>query len=811
MFLIILLVLSLPSVHASECVEHPPGLISWWPGDGHAFDIVSENHGTLENGATYAPGMVGQAFSFDGTDDFVTFSESETGQLQQLTIELWVKLNTLRPDRIQRFFTIDNEKAVLRSDYGRLHFYMRIAGELRSISVENVLKAGVFHYVVGTYDGQVMRLYLDGVQVGSLKISGTVEYGEYISFSNPDIETLDGLLDEVGIYNRALIASEIQEIYKAGSSGKCKIASITGRVTDAETGNSIGGAKVTADGGQATTDSGGFFSLSVDAMSYTLTVSKQGYQTSTPLRVTVGPGETQNIQVTITESAATITGRVTDAKRGNPISGATVRADSGQATTNYAGYFSLSVKAGTYTLTLSKQGYQTSTTQVKVDPGENQSVVFTLTESTATITGRVTDAETGDPVSGATITAGSEQTTTDSGGSFSLGVDATSYTLTVSKQGYQTSTPLRVTVGPGETQNVIITLTKSTATINGRVTDAESGDPVRGVTVTTDGGQTTTDTDGSFSLSVVVGTHTLTLRKEGYDTNTLQVNVSPGETKDVHATLSESSSTITGTVTDAKTGNPINGATIKVNGEQATTDSGGSFSLSVKAGTYTMTITQQGYKTSTNPITVDPGTTKNVPMIISSAGLPLVPIAAGIGGIVIVAIVAYLKTRKPVERVPKPYALRITAEPIKLPADGTSTSNIIVELINEEGDPIRATEDVKVVLSTSTGSITSPLTISEGETTGTSTLRSSLETGNVKVLAESKGLKGASISLAFTERKRYCMHCGAQMSIADPVCPNCRQMPPSGVDVKQCPNCAEIMPSIAKFCGKCGARQQTRQ
>ena len=798
-------------MHASECVEHPPGLISWWPGDGHAFDIVSENHGTLENGATYAPGMVGQAFSFDGTDDFVTFSESETGQLQQLTIELWVKLNTLRPDRIQRFFTIDNEKAVLRSDYGRLHFYMRIAGELRSISVENVLKAGVFHYVVGTYDGQVMRLYLDGVQVGSLKISGTVEYGEYISFSNPDIETLDGLLDEVGIYNRALIASEIQEIYKAGSSGKCKIASITGRVTDAETGNSIGGAKVTADGGQATTDSGGSFSLSVDAMSYTLTVSKQGYQTSTPLRVTVGPGETQNIQVTITESAATITGRVTDAKRGNPISGATVRADSGQATTNYAGYFSLSVKAGTYTLTLSKQGYQASTTQVKVDPGENQSVVFTLTESTATITGRVTDAETGDPVSGATITAGSEQTTTDSGGSFSLGVDATSYTLTVSKQGYQTSTPLRVTVGPGETQNVIITLTKSTATINGRVTDAESGDPVRGVTVTTDGGQTTTDTDGSFSLSVVVGTHTLTLRKEGYDTNTLQVNVSPGETKDVHATLSESSSTITGTVTDAKTGNPINGATIKVNGEQATTDSGGSFSLSVKAGTYTMTITQQGYKTSTNPITVDPGTTKNVPMIISSAGLPLVPIAAGIGGIVIVAIVAYLKTRKPVERVPKPYALRITAEPIKLPADGTSTSNIIVELINEEGDPIRATEDVKVVLSTSTGSITSPLTISEGETTGTSTLRSSLETGNVKVLAESKGLKGASISLAFTERKRYCMHCGAQMSIADPVCPNCRQMPPSGVDVKQCPNCAEIMPSIAKFCGKCGARQQTRQ
>jgi hypothetical protein len=42
-------------------------LISWWPGDNTAIDIQSGNNGTLQNGATFASGEVGQAFSFDGS------------------------------------------------------------------------------------------------------------------------------------------------------------------------------------------------------------------------------------------------------------------------------------------------------------------------------------------------------------------------------------------------------------------------------------------------------------------------------------------------------------------------------------------------------------------------------------------------------------------------------------------------------------------------------------------------------------------------------------------------------------------------
>jgi arylsulfatase A-like enzyme len=185
------------------------------------------NQATLVNGAAFESARVGQAFRFDGIDDYATATGTGIDDLQTLTIEAWVKLNSLPSDRVARFVTLGDGKAVLRYDgltpgHQFLHFYMTINGELQHIFVDGVLKAGGFHHVAGTYDGRVMRLYLDGIEVGNKAVSGTVEPGGSVLFSSMD-ESMDGLLDEVGIYNRALIPSEIQAIYNAGSAGKCPV------------------------------------------------------------------------------------------------------------------------------------------------------------------------------------------------------------------------------------------------------------------------------------------------------------------------------------------------------------------------------------------------------------------------------------------------------------------------------------------------------------------------------------------------------------------------------------------------------------
>ena len=220
------------------CMAPPSGLVSWWTGDGHAQDVMGGNRATLENGAEYGQGKVGHAFFFpapnlDGQDSYLeAFPTTNLDDLEELTIETWVMLTTGPAFRIERFITLavadsDVPKAVLRIDggtgfRGQLHFYMGINNELQHIWVDEVPETGGFHHVAGTFDGIVMRLYLDGREVGSLDISGDVASGDSYIFMSSDGEPLDGVLDEMSIYDRALTPQELQQIYEAGRAGKCK-------------------------------------------------------------------------------------------------------------------------------------------------------------------------------------------------------------------------------------------------------------------------------------------------------------------------------------------------------------------------------------------------------------------------------------------------------------------------------------------------------------------------------------------------------------------------------------------------------------
>src|SRR2546423_3558625 len=58
------------------CAPPPPDIVSWWPGDGDANDIQGSNDGTLQNGAPFAAGIVGQALSSDGLNDHVHPSDA---------------------------------------------------------------------------------------------------------------------------------------------------------------------------------------------------------------------------------------------------------------------------------------------------------------------------------------------------------------------------------------------------------------------------------------------------------------------------------------------------------------------------------------------------------------------------------------------------------------------------------------------------------------------------------------------------------------------------------------------------------------
>mgnify|MGYP001060489029 CR=1 FL=1 len=75
---------------------------------------------------------------------------------------------------------------------------------------------------------------------------------------------------------------------------------------------------------------------------------------------------------------ATITGKVMDAKTGTPIAGASVKCDGYSATTGSDGTYSLSVKVGSYTVTVSMTGYETRTASVSATEAKTYTASISL-------------------------------------------------------------------------------------------------------------------------------------------------------------------------------------------------------------------------------------------------------------------------------------------------------------------------------------------------------------------------------------------------------------------------------------------------
>jgi hypothetical protein len=76
---------------AQTCIAPPAGLLRWYPADGNANDFSGAHNATLQNGATFTLGMVAQAFSLDGVDDFVQAPDDSDLTTNSLTIDAWVK------------------------------------------------------------------------------------------------------------------------------------------------------------------------------------------------------------------------------------------------------------------------------------------------------------------------------------------------------------------------------------------------------------------------------------------------------------------------------------------------------------------------------------------------------------------------------------------------------------------------------------------------------------------------------------------------------------------------------------------------
>lgn len=209
--------------------------MAWYPADGNGNDIVGGFNGTLTNGVEFAPGEVGAAFSFNGTNQYVHVNGSQSvSGARTITAWIYPSPNTGLGLPIivggvtgaGDFFGVAGTAG--NCNIGQNELYIDHWGT-PCYDSNLVVTPNSWNFVAVTYDGSsTITFYLNGV--ASAPISGqfydyginTYDIGGNNIFGTTTKPAFNGLIDELDVYSRALTAAEIQSIFNAGAAGKCK-------------------------------------------------------------------------------------------------------------------------------------------------------------------------------------------------------------------------------------------------------------------------------------------------------------------------------------------------------------------------------------------------------------------------------------------------------------------------------------------------------------------------------------------------------------------------------------------------------------
>lgn len=172
-------------------------------------------HGELHGGEYTEDGHLGGAMNFDGVDDHISISGVK---LHAFTFSAWVKTQTGSINN-QRLFLLDNgEQYYAVQGTSRGDVELSGAG-FEHDNPEPISKrefvVNEWTYVTAAFDGEVFKVYKNGILIRSGRnihkgLTGTAYLGGTEKYHG---RFWHGAMDEVAIFNRALNASEIRELY----------------------------------------------------------------------------------------------------------------------------------------------------------------------------------------------------------------------------------------------------------------------------------------------------------------------------------------------------------------------------------------------------------------------------------------------------------------------------------------------------------------------------------------------------------------------------------------------------------------------
>ena len=144
-----------------------------------------------------------------------------------LTVECWVKTDAAGQDNkwfVNRVLAGGTDTGyrmgVLR---GKPCFEVPQGKWSHHLTAGDALPTGRWVHLVGTFDGRTMRIYVDGVERGTMARPGPVKPNAFPlclgSYEAGHSAHFTGLLDEVRLYGRALTANEVRQHHRSLGDG----------------------------------------------------------------------------------------------------------------------------------------------------------------------------------------------------------------------------------------------------------------------------------------------------------------------------------------------------------------------------------------------------------------------------------------------------------------------------------------------------------------------------------------------------------------------------------------------------------------
>lgn len=196
-------------------------------------DNFGTNHGTLMNGCSFGIGKIGNAFTFDGVNDYVSFPTDSWNSLvgTDLTISLWVKFastgnQTLISNMSAPGVNIWNGWEIRISSGQPIFYSWNNTGNTNGV-IGSSVTTNTWYHIVATKRGNSYKIYMNGSLTSTGSGTGNaivnasfypnIGHLQYSSSFHANYTTNGTLIDAVNLWNREITADEVTQLYNSGT------------------------------------------------------------------------------------------------------------------------------------------------------------------------------------------------------------------------------------------------------------------------------------------------------------------------------------------------------------------------------------------------------------------------------------------------------------------------------------------------------------------------------------------------------------------------------------------------------------------